>query len=158
VEADFLEKVPLPGRVGGLKAASVEGEEAKIDGQKKKQKGTEGVSEASEVVDVVVCCLSLMGTNWVGGIYEACRILKQGGTLHIAEVTSRFISTSAFNSKVQSFGFELISENSPSTHFTLFEFKKISPVPQGPARGEEGWDGRIKQGEEILRPCVYKKR
>jgi ribosomal RNA-processing protein 8 len=36
------------------------------------------VMTAPQVVDSVVCCLSLMGVNWVGGIYEACRILKTG--------------------------------------------------------------------------------
>lgn len=57
VRADFLTHVPLPGRPGGSAVAK---------------------KAASEVVDVVVCCLSLMGTNWIGGIYEAARILKQG--------------------------------------------------------------------------------
>lgn len=67
VQADFITHVPLPGRPGGSEVA----ETRKKD---KKSKSKEG----SEIVDVVVCCLSLMGTNWVGGIYEACRILKQG--------------------------------------------------------------------------------
>ena len=68
VEADFLESIPLPGRPGGLAAGTelTEGKKGKKD------------NWGSEVVEVVVCCLSLMGTNWVGGIYEACRILKQG--------------------------------------------------------------------------------
>jgi ribosomal RNA-processing protein 8 len=70
VEADFLTSVPLPGRTGlGGSGASAE--------KSKRRKG-KGKEEASEVVDVVVCCLSLMGTNWIGGIYEACRILKPG--------------------------------------------------------------------------------
>jgi ribosomal RNA-processing protein 8 len=62
VEADFLDRVPLPGRKGSAESGSTSG-----------SKGA-----ASEVVDVVVCCLSLMGLNWLGGIYEACRILKHG--------------------------------------------------------------------------------
>ena len=66
VQADFLTHIPLPGRPGG-------GDEEPEQG-KKKGKGKAG----SEIVDVVVCCLSLMGTNWVGGIYEACRVMKQG--------------------------------------------------------------------------------
>ena len=71
VEADFLTSVPLPGRTGlGNKVDGVE-----KSGKRRKGKGRE---EASEIVDVVVCCLSLMGTNWIGGIYEACRILKPG--------------------------------------------------------------------------------
>ena len=74
VEADFLEGVPLPGRPGGLAAVGGEGSQ----GKKRKKGGQVGDAEGSEVVDVVVCCLSLMGINWVGGVYEACRILKQG--------------------------------------------------------------------------------
>ncbi|WVQ96742.1 hypothetical protein IAU59_003849 [Kwoniella sp. CBS 9459] len=164
VEADFLEKVPLPGRPGGL--THIGGSE---DGSKKSKKGKGGgggggakgrnaSADASEIVDVVVCCLSLMGVNWVGGIAEACRILKQGGTLQVAEVTSRFISTEAFVQKVESFGFTLDEQDSPSTHFTLFKFTKHSEVPLGPARGEKGWKERVEEGEGILRGCVYKKR
>jgi SAM-dependent methyltransferase len=41
-------------------------------------------------VDIVVFCLSLMGTNIVDFIKEAYRILKPGGTVKIAEVRSRF--------------------------------------------------------------------
>ncbi|TXT13517.1 hypothetical protein VHUM_00884 [Vanrija humicola] len=65
VECDFLTRVPLPGRPGGLAAPPA-------------KKGKKRDPAAAEIVDAVVCCLSLMGTNWVGGIYEAARILKQG--------------------------------------------------------------------------------
>ncbi|WVQ80514.1 hypothetical protein IAT38_002619 [Cryptococcus sp. DSM 104549] len=163
VEADFLEKVPLPGRPGGLAFTATPGEAGNTGGKKKK-KGKNGAGgggrnpASSEIIDVVVCCLSLMGKNWVGGIAEACRVLKQGGALHVAEVTSRFISTEAFVEKVESFGFELQEETAPSTHFTLFNFLKTAEVPQGPARGQPGWDARVEEGEEILRGCVYKKR
>lgn len=80
VEADFLEKVPLPGRPGGLDygvpaAEEIEGMEKK---KNKKKSSRKRDAASSEIVDAVVCCLSLMGTNWVGGISEACRILKQG--------------------------------------------------------------------------------
>ncbi|OXC69480.1 hypothetical protein AYX13_02041 [Cryptococcus neoformans] len=160
VEADFLEKVPLPGRPGGLDygvpaAEEIEGMEKK---KNKKKSSRKRDAASSEIVDAVVCCLSLMGTNWVGGISEACRILKQGGTFHVAEVTSRFTSTEAFVSIVESFGFELEEESQPSTHFTLFRFMKNSQVPLGPVKGQEGWEERVRKGEEILRACVYKKR
>nr|XP_019045566.1 hypothetical protein I302_05956 [Kwoniella bestiolae CBS 10118]OCF24496.1 hypothetical protein I302_05956 [Kwoniella bestiolae CBS 10118] len=143
IQADFLEQIPLPGRPGGINHQESAGE---------------GDDKASEVVDVVVCCLSLMGKNWVGGIAEASRVLKQGGTFHIAEVTSRFTSTEEFVEKVESFGFKLEEQDSPSTHFTLFRFTKESAVPLGSARGEEGWKERVQEGEEILKACVYKKR
>ncbi|WVR06289.1 hypothetical protein IAU60_003319 [Kwoniella sp. DSM 27419] len=159
VEADFLEKVPLPGRPGGFDSDVEQVEGAGKKNKKSRPKGNGGRNpRSSEVVDVVVCCLSLMGVNWVGGIAEACRVLKQGGTLQVAEVTSRFISTEAFVEKVESFGFELEDQDSPSTHFTLFKFTKASEVPLGPARGQRGWAERVAEGEQILRGCVYKKR
>lgn len=57
VEADTCGKVPLPGSesTGGIKSVG---------------KG--------HVVDVVVCALSLMGTNWPTCIREAWRILTPG--------------------------------------------------------------------------------
>lgn len=76
----------------------------------------------------------------------------------MAEVTSRFTSTEAFVSIVESFGFKLGEESQPSTHFTLFRFTKSSEVPLGPVKGQEGWEKRVREGEEILRACVYKKR
>jgi ribosomal RNA-processing protein 8 len=78
VEADFLEGVPVPGRPGGLSAQVEEAGEEGLGRRGKKGKSKAKGKEASEVVDVVVCCLSLMGVNWIGGIYEACRILKEG--------------------------------------------------------------------------------
>lgn len=68
VEADFLSHIPLPGRAGG----------GDNDDEENKPRKKKRDPNASEVVDVVVCCLSLMGTNWVAGVYEAVRVLKQG--------------------------------------------------------------------------------
>ncbi|KAL7423291.1 25S rRNA (adenine645-N1)-methyltransferase [Cryptotrichosporon argae] len=163
VAADFLTRIPLPGRPGGHgddeaadeDTGANEGKGAKHKGKKGKRSAD---GHASEVVDAAVCCLSLMGTNWLGGIYEACRVLKQGGALHIAEVTSRFVDVDAFVAAIVSFGFALVSQDAPSTHFTLFEFTKARPVPRGPVRGQAGWDARVRAGEAILRGCVYKKR
>lgn len=88
--------------------------------------GSEGASDEGHIVDVVVCSLSLMSTNWVNCIREAARVLKTGyvlfsevlwiclsltdrnrGELKIAEVTSRFSSIDKFISLVSSFGFKL---------------------------------------------------
>ena len=44
----------------------------------------------NESVDVVVFCLSLMGTNIKDFLQEAARILKHQGILKIAELESRF--------------------------------------------------------------------
>jgi ribosomal RNA-processing protein 8 len=57
IEADICSKIPLPGSEGE------HGVESNGHGQ---------------VVDVVVCALSLMGTNWPGTIREAWRILSAG--------------------------------------------------------------------------------
>jgi ribosomal RNA-processing protein 8 len=45
----------------------------------------------SESAVVVVICLALMGTDWVGMIDEAWRVLERGGELWIAEIKSRFV-------------------------------------------------------------------
>lgn len=79
------------------------------------------------------------------------------GTLHIAEVTSRLVSPDAFAAVVASFGLVLEEQTQPSTHFTLFRFTKRA-LPQGAVRGEDGWDARVRKGEDVLRACVYKKR
>jgi ribosomal RNA-processing protein 8 len=43
--------------------------------------GQGGKEGGAEIVDAVVCCLSLMGTDWVKMIREARRILKTGSVL-----------------------------------------------------------------------------
>ncbi|RYG55970.1 methyltransferase domain-containing protein [archaeon] len=44
----------------------------------------------NEAVDIVVFCLSLMGTNFMDFLKEGMRVLRPGGRLLIAEVQSRF--------------------------------------------------------------------
>lgn len=85
-------------------------------------------------------------------------MLTYSGTFHIAEVTSRFVSTESFVDTITSFGLTLDSQEEPSTHFTLFKFTKKTATPVGPVRGQQGWDERLAEGENILRACVYKKR
>ncbi|GBE79347.1 25S rRNA (adenine(645)-N(1))-methyltransferase [Sparassis crispa] len=128
VEADTCARVPLPGS------------------------DTEGEGEGS-VVDVVVCALSLMGTNWLGCVREAWRILKAGGELKIAEVASRFTDVDEFTSVVSSIGFRLKSKDDSNTHFTLFEFKKVARK----AKGEKEWEKLLARGS-VLKPCEYKRR
>ncbi|KAM5534901.1 hypothetical protein V8D89_011456 [Ganoderma adspersum] len=135
IQADICSHVPLPGSEPASGGPSLEG-----DGE-------------GQVVDVVVCALSLMGTNWPGCIREAWRILRPGGELKIAEVTSRFVSTDEFKSFVSAFGFKLKSKDERNTHFALFEFKK---VPRKPKTGKE-WEKLLSRGN-ILKPCEYKRR
>ena len=55
IEADTCSKIPLPGSEGAI---------------------TEESNGEGQIVDVVVCALSLMGTNWPNCLREAWRILK----------------------------------------------------------------------------------
>jgi ribosomal RNA-processing protein 8 len=47
-------------------------------------------------LDVAIFSLSLMGTNFPDFLQEANRVLKQSGTLFIAEVLSRFEDIAKF--------------------------------------------------------------
>ena len=58
VEADIFDRLPLPGS------------EVDSDGNEKPSQGH------AQIVNVVVCALSLMGTNWPNCIREAWRILR----------------------------------------------------------------------------------
>ncbi|KAF7301394.1 Uracil phosphoribosyltransferase [Mycena indigotica] len=132
VEADICSRIPLPGSEPPL------GEKTSGDGQ---------------VVDVVVCALSLMGTNWTGCVREAWRILRPDGELKIAEVASRFTDIEDFIGVVSSVGFKLKSKNEANTHFTLFEFKKIERA----GKREKEWSDVLRRGG-VLKPCEYKRR
>ncbi|KAJ2854682.1 25S rRNA (adenine645-N1)-methyltransferase, partial [Coemansia erecta] len=59
------------------------------------------------VVDVVVFCLALMGTDFIKFIREANRILRTGGELKIAEVISRISDIGAFICELEKQGFKL---------------------------------------------------
>ncbi len=41
-------------------------------------------------LDIAICCLSLMGTNWVDVVGECARVVRGGGEVWIAEIKSRF--------------------------------------------------------------------
>lgn len=132
VEADICSRLPLP----GSEPSSVE--------------RTEG---EGQIVDIVVCALSLMSTNWLGCIREAWRILRPGGELKIAEVASRFTAVEDFAALVRDVGFKLKKKDDRNTHFTLFQFKKVAraTIP------EQEWSGLLSRGG-VLKPCEYKRR
>ncbi|KAI0092450.1 ribosomal RNA-processing protein 8 [Irpex rosettiformis] len=131
VEADICAKIPLPGSEEDMNEEDTN----------------------AQVVDVVVCALSLMSTNWVGCVREAWRVLKLKGELKIAEVSSRFTDMEAFVSVVSAVGFKLKSKDESNTHFTLFEFVKVLRAP----KTEKEWQKLMERGS-ILKPCEYKRR
>uniref|UniRef100_A0A3B3Z8Y9 Ribosomal RNA-processing protein 8 n=1 Tax=Periophthalmus magnuspinnatus TaxID=409849 RepID=A0A3B3Z8Y9_9GOBI len=98
-------------------------------------------------VDIVVFCLSLMGTNLADFLKEANRVLKRGGFLKIAEVSSRFENVRSFITALASLGFKLVSKDTENSHFYSFDFVKTGPAPEN-----------VKKFGLQLKPCVYKKR
>ncbi|KAJ3992817.1 ribosomal RNA-processing protein 8 [Lentinula boryana] len=132
VEADICGTLPLPG-----------------------SEGTEGSLSDGEahIVDVVVFSLSLMSTNWPQSIREAWRILKPNGELKIAEVASRFRNLEEFISLASSIGFKLKSKDNSNTHFTLFEFSKVSRK----FKSLKDWDVIFSKAD-TLKSCEYKRR
>ncbi|TMS38609.1 hypothetical protein L596_005299 [Steinernema carpocapsae] len=96
--------------------------------------------------DVVIFCLSLMGTNTNEFLREAHRILKTDGVLKIAEVCSRFGNVRAFMRGVGKMGFEFVRSKTMQDYFVLFDFKKVGKIEHKRPTGLE------------LKPCMYKKR
>jgi len=109
-------------------------------------------------IDIVVFCLSLMGTNLTEFIIEAHRILRLRGTMKIVEIASRFENKpQKFLRKIESIGFQCLQTNSInknndnkqnvslSKYFYTFDFVKTSE--------------QIKSRPIItLLPCLHKKR
>jgi len=105
----------------------------------------------AKTVDVAVFCLSLMGTNLADFIREAHRVLKDKGTLKIAEVRSRFESKAKtdelndFIEILEKLGFSSNKIDKKNTMFVLIECKKNQKKP----------DDKL---EWSAKPCIYKRR
>jgi ribosomal RNA-processing protein 8 len=102
----------------------------------------------SNSVNVVVYCLSLMGTNLKDFFIEANRILKLSGIVKIAEVSSRFEKVNVFIDSIQKCGFELVNKDLENKLFYFFTFKKTYDV--------NAFNKKI--NDFSLKPCLYKKR
>jgi len=104
---------------------------------------------ATGSVDVAVFCLSLMGSNLREFLHEANRVLKEGGTLKIAEVESRFtgdVTLDQFVANVEKMGFKLKWKDMKTEYFYLMDFEKVA-------------QSKLKKVKEFsLKPCIYKKR
>ncbi|KAF4574842.1 25S rRNA (adenine645-N1)-methyltransferase [Pleurotus pulmonarius] len=136
IEADICAKLPLP----GSEPSSKDGDPSAGD---------------AHVVDLVVCALSLMGTNWPNCIREAWRVLKPDGELKIAEVASRFKDVKEFIALINSYGFRVKkgSKDKSNSHFTFFTFVK---TPRA-SKTDEEWR-KIYAKSDLLKPCEYKRR
>jgi ribosomal RNA-processing protein 8 len=101
-------------------------------------------------VDIVVCCLSLMGTNIGDFLKEAQRILKPRGIVKIAEVRSRFEGEEdglkKFIRVIKLSGFEITQKDFLSKMFLMLEgVKSNHKVP-------------LFNDTYSAKACVYKKR
>ncbi|CAH0552615.1 unnamed protein product [Brassicogethes aeneus] len=101
----------------------------------------------NQSVDVVVFCLSLMGTNLHEYLLEANRVLKVGGFLKIAEVESRFDDVDMFIKGVETFGFKKNWKDLSHNLFYFLDFKKANAI-----------NNKKKLPALSLQPCIYKKR
>ncbi|GAA6028438.1 hypothetical protein JCM8097_007029 [Rhodosporidiobolus ruineniae] len=117
-----------------------------------------GGTAGGEIVDAVVCCLSLMGTDWIGMVREARRVLKDGGVLKIAEVTSRFPSLDDFIKLLASLGFTLSHKDDSNTHFLLLDFTKSASSSGGEGENPNKVQENSRKAEKLLNPCIYKRR
>lgn len=94
-----------------------------------------------------VLCLALMGTNFGQFIQETSRVVKIGGHILIAEVSSRFTNENKFLENSKKTGLDLVLKRDLSSYFKFFVFKKRETV----SKLEVDWGG-------VLKACVYKKR
>lgn len=99
-------------------------------------------------VNVIVFCLSLMGTNLADYLLEANRVLKKSGIMKIAEVESRFDNIEDFNNLVASYGFVNTWHDVSNDLFYFLDFKKDKDIDKA----------RKKLPAIQLKPCLYKKR
>ena len=102
-------------------------------------------------VDMVVFCLSLMGTNMRDFVFEAARILKVGGVLKIAELESRFqgdgMDVDTFIASLGKFGLKNNWKDLKKDFFYFLDFTKVVDVKK-----------KKKLPDLSLKACLYKKR
>ena len=102
-------------------------------------------------VDMVVFCLSLMGTNMRDFVFEAARILKVGGVLKIAELESRFqgdgMDVDTFIASLGKFGLKNNWKDLKKDFFYFLDFTKVVDVKK-----------KKKLPDLSLKVYLYKKR
>jgi superfamily II DNA or RNA helicase len=77
----------------------------------------------SEILDVVVFSLSLMGVNWEDYLKEAFRLLRNGSLLKVAEPAASWAENNYASLKqgIESAGFELLGESRLSSKFIYID-------------------------------------
>ena len=106
-----------------------------------------------ESIDIVVFCLSLMGTNISDFIRESYRILKNNGILKIVEVRSRFEDNGTNNIKnfikyLKTAGFDINPHNNTNLNVMFFEIE---------CKKNKSRSSSI-DIEFKVKACLYKKR
>ncbi|KAJ8656839.1 hypothetical protein O0I10_007436 [Lichtheimia ornata] len=132
----------------------------------------------ADFVDVAVFSLALMGTNYLEFLKEAKRVLKPGGELKIAEVISRFSDVDGFIDLLEHLGFDFVDKDASNKMFIMLYFTKREvdvdeeidkEMLQGLSKkqkkalrkgaGVSVSSAKLqKTAENLLKPCVYKKR
>ncbi|CEP16564.1 hypothetical protein [Parasitella parasitica] len=131
----------------------------------------------ANTVDVAVFSLSLMGTNYLDFLKEAHRVLKVGGELKIAEVVSRFSDLDSFITLLEGLGFDFMDKEDDNKMFVMLYFTKqlnyeeeidsemlaglsktqIRSLKKG--AGINNSKAKLqKKSQQLLKPCLYKKR
>jgi ribosomal RNA-processing protein 8 len=102
-------------------------------------------------VDVVIFCLSLMGSNLADFIREAHRVLKNKGCVKIAEVRSRFEARDGqdgmkeFTDVLDQLGFDCFKTDRSNKMFAMMELRKNGKKPK-------------QDLQFTAKPCFYKRR
>ena len=80
----------------------------------------------SQILDVAVFSLSLMGTNWHHYLIEAFRLLRSGGLLKIAEPASGWEKDKFYELKkgIENSGFQLLGDARVSSKFVYIDAAK----------------------------------
>ena len=102
--------------------------------------------------DIAIFCLSLMNKNFIPFVVESNRILKIGGKLLVAEISSRIVDMNKFLNIFEKYGFEIIKRKNIYDYFEIITLKKIKDS-QISKKDEE-----LEDTYDILKPCLYKKR
>ena len=108
-------------------------------------------------VDVAVFCLSLMGTDWAAFVEEGWRVLRPGGELLVAELTSRMQGgggVDGFVAALRAMGFEQcrIVHQGDNGYFVCAFLTKAQRSSVGSA------ERAAAAAAFTLAPCLYKKR